>query len=410
MSVPTKLGFAIILALCATESGATNPNEAPGASQAARFSERIPVVTLTSSVGDLGAEILRPDTAKLSLEAAQKSAKQAVLYLEIDDLIQRKQDAHSALEMAKALGWVVFAESATWNVSQLHHFISANLPGAELSKLQNVAVRMEWVENDLVITDAWPSEAAAEAGIDFSETSEGLAEGANSIAAKRNERTFLSTYANAAYKANPVPADWETPSDVGYYRLAVNRDVVKVWRPIQSGFLDFCVVSWRGSNSMGDWARNFENQFGRAQTINNQEPHIRAGHGYLARYYNQVTHLDIGSNCDVVHVTGHSLGGGMAQLHTYMLDKYRPARVMFVEMAAYNPARVGNTAFVDEFRRVGNRGTDTVYCRHGDPVPGVPVGLRNVGFGANGCDVLASRYDWINPIGNHWMNLWVTSR
>jgi hypothetical protein len=406
----TKLSLAIIVAVSTNNSSATETETKIIGSAKQTGSEPIPVLTLSQSIGDLGAEILRTDNSKISIQEATAKAHKAALYLEIDGLTEKKEDAIRALEVAKSRGWVVFAESASWDVQQLHSFIETAIPETDLSMLQNSSIRIEWSESTAIVTDVWPSEAASETGITFANTSEGEAQLANKPLAKRGEGDSLAWFANAAYLANPgpVPQNLLQPGETA--NLAVNRDVVKVWKmlppgqPANSPFNNLrCIVAWRGSSSPGDWERNLISQFTRADVINGAHPLVRAGQGYVVRWNNQSPFVDL-DGCATVSVTGHSLGGGMAQLHAYMLTQYRRGGApRLSRVSAYNPARVGNQAFVDASHQLISGDRRTIFCRTLDEVTQVPVGLNNTGTrAAYQCDVIAPF-----AFRPHRMGLWV---
>lgn len=172
------------------------------------------------------------------------------------------------------------------------------------------------------------------------------------------------------------------------------------------------VVAWRGSASWGDWLRNGENQFDVPYHIGTFEgQQVVVGFGYALRLIIQSPQLNTAiADCGTIQITGHSLGGGMATLHAYVLrDQSRLERI-----EAYNPARVGNLTFRTAFLRASNHPTQNmrfaarVFCRDGDPVWNVPFGFHHAGSHDNGgCTYWGDRLAHILIWKNHDMNAWL---
>jgi Lipase (class 3) len=209
--------------------------------------------------------------------------------------------------------------------------------------------------------------------------------------------SYYAWFANNAYQA--------TASDrvIGtrLYSVTLNRDVVKVWRSTSNGTTD-CIVAWRGSASTGDWLRNIESQFGLSVAVPGEPNNVaRIGHGYASRLSTYKAEVD-GVPCNNAYsVTGHSLGGAMAEAYSFTIRTKKP------NLEAYNPARVGNARFRTQLvAELGSIAKVKVYCRHIDPVWYVPVGLEHVGNN-DGCFYWGPAVSWWNPVANHAMNLWL---
>jgi hypothetical protein len=372
--------------------------------------QRTPVVLLTETMGDLGFEIFDGQTPRYGFATMPKNVKDGILYIDVDSLELNPKKTQAALKLARDRNWVVMAESGTWDVPRLHAFLAAHLPRMNTKGLKNVAVRIGWDKGHAVATDLTPSEAAVEVGIDYLQTSEGnaFAENTwrgNSMMSTRTVApdSYYAWFANAAYTV--TPAD-RMGSDGKYYKLTVNKDVVKVWVASGTGpgASKHCLVAWKGSTWKdlgGDWARNIENQFGVAVNWTGETGNEKLGHGYVSRLKNHKKAID-DLNCRSYIVTGHSLGGGMAQAHAYTIRSKLP------RLEAYNSARAGNTYFRSTLHRALGVTRIKIFCRTGDPIPGVPVGLINAGFSTNGCVApFAARASWINPAANHSMALWL---
>jgi len=96
--------------------------------------------------------------------------------------------------------------------------------------------------------------------------------------------------------------------------------------------------------------------------------------GFFNRYANQISDVNteiLRAGCEGVSITGHSLGGAVAQIHAYKRAGHRD---QFKEVVAYNSPAIGNIhmqtlmsnrmPFINDFR---------LYCRVGDPFNSVPV-------------------------------------
>jgi hypothetical protein len=366
--------------------------------------QRTPIVSLTSAIGDVGAEIFDGRTQRYNFATLPKHVDNAIVYIDVDSLQWGPKRTRAALELAKDLNWVVMVESATWNVPRLHAFLAAHFPGTSTEGLQNVAVRIGWDNGRAVATDLTPSEAAVEVGIDYLQTTEGAALAARLW--RDNLKTFAKTvapgsqfawFANAAYEANPTD---RTHTDGRLFKLTFRNDVLKIWTHKPDPRITVCIVGWRGTKitSLGDIGRDLQLQFGTAKAIQGDNSGAKFGHGYMERFKNQVANVHA-VGCTNYRITGHSLGGGMAQLHAYRLRNLAPI------IEAYNPARAGNDVFQSIMRPSVDNGRTRIFCRTGDPVAFMPTGLVSAGTN-NGCTYWGARFS-VRPVPNHDMHLWL---
>lgn len=359
---------------------------------------RTPVVSLTSTMGDVGFEMFDGRTPRVSLSRLPMNTTDAIVYIDVDSLSLDRKRTQAILDLARDLGWVVMAESSSWDVPRLHAFLAAYYPGVDTKGLQNVAVRIAADKGHTLVTDLTPTEAAVEVGIDYLQTTEARALmrsafGIRAVAPGSNYAWF----ANNAYQATASNRTLGTR----YYTVALNRDVVKVWRSTSNGTTD-CIVSWRGSSTAGDWLNNIENQFGGTVAVPGESSTntARIGSGYASRLSNYRSAVNAVACNNTYRVTGHSLGGGMAEAYAFTIRSKRP------NLEAYNPARVGNASFRTQLVSALGTAKVEVFCRNLDPVWAVPVGLQHVGSN-NGCTYWGSSVSVINPVANHAMNLWL---
>lgn len=360
-------------------------------------SDRMPVVSLTQTVGDVGFEIFDGKTQRYSFSTLPKHVTDAIIYLDVDSIDSDKKKMQAVLGLARDLNWVVMAESRSWNVPRLHAFIAAHYPEVKTRNLQNVAVRISWDNGRAIATDLTPDMAAVEVGIDYLQTTAGKALLANEMTAMAvAPGSNYAWFANNAYQATASSRQ----EGSRFYAVALNRDVVKVWKSTSNGTTD-CIVSWRGSSTVGDWLLNIENQFGTPVAVPGEPANAaRIGEGYAGRLNNYKAAVDAVACNNVYSVTGHSLGGAMAEAYSFTIRSKRP------NLEAYNPARVGNASFRTQLVSALGTSKVEVFCRNLDPVWAVPVGLEHVGSN-NGCTYWGSSVSLINLVANHAMNLWL---
>jgi hypothetical protein len=375
---------------------AARPGTKPG--KPVVVDDRTPVVQLTSTIGDVGFEMFDGKTRRVSLSRLPMDTTDAIVYIDVDSLDLGRKKTQAILDLASDLGWVVMAESGTWNVPRLHAFLAAHYPGVDTRSLQNVAVRIASNQGRAVVTDLTPTEAAVEVGIDYLQTTEAQALMRSSFATRAiAPGSNYAWFANNAYQATASNRTIGTRS----YTVALNRDVVKVWRSTSNGTTD-CIVSWRGSSTAGDWLNNIENQFGSAVAVPGESSSnaARIGSGYASRLNSYRSAVNAVSCNNTYRVTGHSLGGAMAEAYAFTIRSKRP------NLEAYNPARVGNASFRTQLVSALGTAKVEVFCRNLDPVWTVPVGLQHVGSN-NGCTYWGGSVSVINLVANHAMNLWL---
>lgn len=379
-------------------------------------SQALPVLMLTDTIGDTGVELVRGGATLYTLKNFDLKTPQAMVYLDVDTFDDTSPENKQALELARTEGWPVVIESFAWNSTEVARVTRELFPEASGKSITDTTAIVEANSSGWSAKNTHPSEVASKAGIATESPNEQDPSRSESVAKLRAPNSHLAHFANLAYTRHlpsPIVVAWGNLGwDVRY-----DGDVVKVFSrrfryPGQHnnnpGYIS-CIVSWRGTSasinpwSWGDWLRNFESQFTFHAEVYPGSP-IKVGRGYRDRYFNQRQNLNL-TDCGVIGTTGHSLGGGMAELFAfyYRLDP------RFRRLEAYNPARVGNSEFVRELQRYDDAAI-LVFCRHGDPVFHVPVGLSHAGTqapGQHGCDYWGPQLDW-SPLGlgNHNLNHW----
>lgn len=339
----------------------------------------------------------------LSAGATEVSAKRpaldtrTIVYVDVNSIDVGPEDL-KILGDARRGGNTIIFESATWSVTDLHAFVESVFPDIQLSGLNNVALAIVSEKGGARAVDLTPSQAAMMIGVPFFETEEGRSQSAGR--SKSTPIHYLAPFASSAYQASPQHS--------GFVRL-VNQDVLKIWRkpgnPPPYGDPSVCVVAFKGTISVGDWLRNAESQFGSLVVpYTGYSGTARIGHGYKSRLDNLWNAIAANTtDCALLHVTGHSLGGAMAEVGAFRLRAQLGRRIGV--MASFNPARVGNAAFRTAFQ--SNVPVRKVYCRHGDPVWYVPLTLQHVASNDHGCTDWGNRASWWNGVANHAMALWL---
>jgi hypothetical protein len=366
--------------------------------------QRTPVVSLTASLGDVGMEIFDGKTPRYSFATLPKNVDDAILYINVDSQQWNTKETHAALKLARDLNWPVMAESGNWDVPRLHAFLAGHFPGINTTGLQNVAVRIGWNKGRAVATDLTPSKAAVEVGIDYLETTEGRLAASklwrgNSKASTRAlaPGSRLAWFAMEAYAA--VPENYAVYEGV-WYVIAFRNDVLKVYsRVLPLTTTKVCIVAWRGTSSGGDVHRDAQLQFGTLKAMQGDKTGAKFGHGYIERLKKQIVNVQK-LGCHRYHITGHSLGGGMAQVHAYRLRSVNPV------LDTYNSARAGNNVFYTLMKLGVSAGRSKLFCRNGDVVASVPTGMTSAGPD-RGCTYWAPRKSWVNPFANHHMEDWL---
>ena len=344
--------------------------------------QRTPVVSLTGTTGDVGAEIFDGKTPRYSIATLPKNVDDAIVYIDVDSPQWNTKQTHAALKLARDLNWPVMAESATWDVQRLHAFLATHFPGINTKGLKNTAVRVGWDKGRAVATDLSQSMAAVEVGIDYKQTSEGQALSAKMWAdidktSTPRDQFRMSTratapgslyawFANEAYVNDPSN---RYDHQGRFFKVSFKNDVLKVWDHRLPSGRRLCIVGWRGSLTPGDFYRDAEAQFGTAKAMQGDTTGAKFGHGFIERLKNQVANITpVG--CQQFIVTGHSLGGAMAQLYAFRIRASAPV------METYNSARVGNMVYHGLVQTRVNNGQFRLFCRNGDVIHSVPESPR----------------------------------
>ena len=386
--------------------------------------EESTVVAVSESIGQVLAAAKGGLTVVHDVEMAGSAR---LVYANVDDF-PLTEDATSdsisllqPLRAAKARRRSLLLESDTWNARKVRAIVNALFPDVDSQELQGAAVYAEWdgSRSAWMLSDTDPTKMARVLDNVQSETPrDGLDVAFSSRPLAQGPVHWLLPFAMAAYDDGlAVVIARNTRFD-----RVVNRDVVKIYRGNMNGNRA-CVVAWRGTYDNADWLRDLQSAFG-VIPFWDSDPDNRYGRyfhrfrdheipwGFNRRLNLQRGHVDgylDAGNCDDIYVTGHSLGGAMATIHTLYIYDMKPEQfAKYRDAGVFNPARMLGYLMGRYFRNeiITKSGKlHNTFCRWGDPVVPFPPGF---GYGGpNGtCDVWAdSKFIWGNP-KNHEPSLW----
>ncbi len=363
--------------------------------------EKSGFILLTSTTGFMAREILALGAAQPSDEQVLSAPSSALAYAEIDGLDFKDIEKIENIKFLVAIGTPLLLESDSWNVNQLHAAVEAIFPGTDTSKLHNTGVLIRKTQGNSVSvedTDFTPTQLMA--GIPVEKTTE-YTHGWSESLSEATAIHWSVRFAAKAYDGAPTDDLWT---------IEDNTNVYDIWR--KKSDYKRCVVAWRGSSSYGDWIRDIQ-----SMTLK-QVPRVpidnTAGSGFVDRLDNTDGNIRYDLKrlgCTLTTITGHSLGGAMAHVHTLQL-MHDPDLSVY-EMRAYNAARAfGSTAYNTFRNKLSDlSGGIGIYCRSGDPVNPVPLGLYRGGVAKSpyyGCTYWGAYKSIFNPISNHALNHWTT--
>ena len=374
------------------------------------------VVVLTPDIGEVLAASARAEQVTYGAEVPDGAD---LVYANVDTLqLEGDVGERTALEVARARHLPILLESNEWDVTRLHAALGTLFPGSQVDQLQNVSVLAAWdpASASWRLTDTTPDQMAAFLGNPGEAVTPGL------YATGTKQAHWLLPFAEAAYNApQTVTASGGPTQYRGDYGLAWSKDVVKLYKRTNSGVVN-CVVAWRGTTSIFtrsgliEWIEDVSSQSIKRPFYMADSADERVGRFWNLRLSNQrhvVNDAVDYHECQNVHITGHSLGGAMAQIYAHYFvfggtdSSHLPASLVRT-VVAWNPARVGNDAFKNSYRNnvLADDRVSWVYCRNGDPVRAVPTSLRHTGGGDHGCDINGVNRARVRFWKNHGLDYW----
>lgn len=384
------------------------------------------IVVVSADIGEALASAVPRDAVAFGIDVADDAR---IVYANVDRLKAVDPDADgvvdpvgrearlAALREARDLGLPIILESNEWDVAQVHAVLAELFPTVRREGLQNVTVlaRLDAATGEWRVTDTTPAELesllapslarATPTGPDVE--TDLMTVDATAAAAGTARVNFYIDFAEAAWDGPATVTDWSGNS----WSRKLNVDVVKVYTASLAGEKR-CAVSWRGTRTKAEWAGDLLNQMYHVRPFwASSSSEARVGYFYNKRLQNQRAAVNKAlkdNACTAIGITGHSLGGAMAEIYTtYLAYASSESGISFSKVddfAAFNPARVGNSTFVSLFPHASLL-SSRVYCRIGDPVWKVPSNLEHVGRGSYGCDLWGTDRNPYNggaPRTNPW--------
>ncbi|MBL8298452.1 MAG: hypothetical protein JNN30_08910 [Rhodanobacteraceae bacterium] len=344
--------------------------------------ERIyaPLLTYSRSTGEFSREV---GSFPRSSKAA--NSEEPVVYANVDEinLSNDNDDLLATLRAAAKLHKRILLESDFWSREQVEA-VGRKLVGEQYLPHRNSALMLlEWSGS------RWEVRRNYDAIVEsLGRSNDGLTIASQDKALGGSTKMPLYDFMAATYS---------TATSVNGYSVTRSSDnkvvvfkkterVILPWGDIET--TNKCKVGWRGTKmtDVGDVWIDIWGQLSSWAALSN--PTFDAynvnivGQGYTYRFDNLGPWVNTQTaNCDVIDITGHSLGGAMSIYHAWRWS-YTQASASGLfskvdDLAAFNSPGVGNASFVRDFNsRVGpNIGGFSSFCRNGDPVNGLPSGF-----------------------------------
>ena len=312
-----------------------------------------PALFLTASKGTVGTEIANNTGFRYDIHNLPETISKTLVYADVDSLRPSDQMIEQGLELARLNGWPVVLESKTKKLGALRSIIRAAFPAEKKINLpaNTTAISIEWKDGTPVIrpTDSLKVEATL-----LPEPMSRM----SSVKAKlygtpKDPPTYLAFFAAAAF----IDVDHIDQSrgvwDHAYYgnpQSYINKiygsnvwTLVRddggrhwdLWKSVQTSKDDFgfshpteCIVAWRGTQlrfsneidlitdlaSLFTFDEKFPNETSWSLLVSNDPKGGRGFINMLKDNRSKIHHQLFLNNCALTSVTGHSMGGAMAQL------------------------------------------------------------------------------------------------
>ncbi len=372
------------------------------------------LLVLSDNVGDVGREAIHMGLTQFKATHRLDMQFHTIVYVDVDSV---KDSAYrQVFDQLKASvndGNLAVVETSMFDFDRMHNIVATEFPMVDRSSIEDVAVLLRREGGTIKAMRIDPSELAVLGGVEPTSTTAGRA---RSVADSRQQMKSLGAgyYDPINFAIRAYDAD---PGTQGNWQLRHNGTYVDVWKTSNG---PHCFVAWRGTNPLNpsdDWA-DVSSQFRTIANIDNGENNtsLKGGRGFVNRlhaYDNTVNDRLRSLGCITVQITGHSLGGAVAQLHGIQLafNAYFKSRLLAVD--AWNSPNVVNTAtralITARFNTLGNLWS--VNCRRNDMiVNSVPTGLVRIGPASSahvaGCTYVSPQRSR-NPASNHSPSFWL---
>jgi hypothetical protein len=378
-----------------------------------------PVLVLSKKMGDVGQEAVGMGLPVLRDKNLVTAPSDMMLYVDVDSI--RDADYRGIFDLVRQQvlrGAAAVIETSEFKFERMHAIVAAEFPTIKPSSIDDVAVMIR-LDNGVVKAERVdPSELAMHAGVPFESTTAGrylAAEdatsrdsAAHSKAAPPSSISYTLTYAAKAYESTPTSSD---------YNLKYNGTYVDVWKKKTSP-TGKCIVAWRGTEKTNLWDiyADLRSQLSWSNTKidNAANLNLKGGKGFVNRlhaYDDTVSARMTDNLCTDITVTGHSLGGAVAQIHALQLYISDGWWSKLKTIVAWNPPRV-----VDEYthwwyENLSAGYTYAINCRNHDwLVNPLPTGLYRMATQSStpiaGCTHVGPGTYSANPNTNHDLSKW----
>jgi Lipase (class 3) len=313
-----------------------------------------PALFLTASKGAVGTDIENNTGFRYNIENLPETISKTLVYADVDSLKPSDRMIEQGLELARLNGWPVVLESKSKKVGALRSIIRAAFPAAKKINLpaNTTAISIEWKDGVPAIrpTDSLKVETTL------------LPEAFSPMASAREFQTrgvpttpptYLAYFAAAAFidvdHVDQSRGVWDhayysNPQSYinkifgsGVYTL-VRDDSSRhwdLWKSVGTSNDDFgfshpseCIVAWRGTQlrfsneidlitdlaSLFTFDEKFPNETSWSLFASTDPKGGRGFINMLTGQRSKIHHQLFRNNCALTSVTGHSMGGSMAQL------------------------------------------------------------------------------------------------
>lgn len=391
-----------------------------------------PIYLLSEKVGDVALEALGEGIPVLT--RTQPPPIGAVYYADIDSVVGNRAHEVFAIVRERVLaGDTVILESSQFNFDRLRSTLTKELPAVALPEHMDVAVRIERVGVQYRATPVDPQQMASAAGVSIGQQpltqSSGAATDSVSQAGGVTVEPPRPDWARPLNENSPksyngtvsryflpfAKAAYETAPSVANHYMSYNGTYVDLWKFTSNP--KYCVVAWRGTKipNLYDVYADLRSQVSYAPQAfdNGSGLPFKGGAGFVNRLhaYDQTVN-GLLTSCTYIAVTGHSLGGAVAQLHAIQLVFSPIGGQKLRTLVAFNSPRV-----VDNYTQALYPGLVAsgyqwiVNCRNHDwLVNPLPTGLFRVGPQNSptiaGCTYVGAGRPSALPTTNHNIDLW----
>ncbi len=380
-----------------------------------------PVLVLSTKMGDVGREAVGMG---LSVQRDRNLAMAPIdkmLYVDVDSI--ESADYRAVFDIARSQlfhGTAVVIETSEFNFDRMHAIVAAEFPMLKPSSIEDVAVLIQLEGGVIKAERVDASEMAMHAGVAFKDTTAGHYSSAasaasgdtapHSKAAPPSSISYTLLYAAKAYESAPTSAD---------YNLKYNGTYVDIWKK-KTTPTGKCIVAWRGTVTTNLWDvyadLSSQLSWSTVKIDNAANLNLKGGKGFVNRlhaYDDTVAARMTDNLCTDITVTGHSLGGAIAQIHALQLYISDGWYYKLKTIVAWNSPRV-----VDEYthwwyENLSAGYTYAINCRNHDwLVNPLPTGLYRMATQSStpigGCTHVGPGTYSASPTTNHDLSKWWT--